>query len=117
MLTLVQWKQTRRVDHLNIVGFHPRHRDGTPHNDLKFFDALVNRFWAATNRFDQITVLGEIIEQVEDFITVGGRPLRYRDAARALGASATAAPVPGTAASGERHQPGTGRQLNPAGRC
>ena len=90
MLTLVQWKQTRRVDHLDIVGFHPRYRDAGPHNDLKLFDALVNRFWAAANRYDQITVLGEIIEQVEDFITIGGRPLRYRDAARALGASASA---------------------------
>jgi hypothetical protein len=72
MLSLAQWKDARRVDHLTLPavsisqGFyfaHPRFRrlGANARPDLKTFDQFVINYPNATNDFDRVGILGDVI--------------------------------------------------------
>lgn len=72
MLTLGQWKDVRRVDHLSVPAVslsrgihiaHPRWRakNAAHRPDLKAFDPLIVAFHQANNNFDRISAVGDII--------------------------------------------------------
>ena len=97
--TLDQWKQARRVDHLqiNILGakFNPRFRDPQGRPDLKVFDAQVAAFWAADNNFDKVSALASIVADTSDYIggfvalpNPGGQDNRYLTPVQGLQAQA-----------------------------
>lgn len=71
MLTLDQWKNVRRVDHITLPGFsfrrgfywaHPRVRGPENRPDLKIYDPWVAAFNMARNDVDKMTQLGLIIQ-------------------------------------------------------
>jgi hypothetical protein len=94
MWTLAQWQRVRRVDHLTIhllvKTFHPRFRDPAGRPNLKVFDPMVSAFWLATNDFDKVSVLGEIVARAAEFIDWFGAlpapqpPARYLIAVQRL---------------------------------
>jgi hypothetical protein len=87
MMTLAVWKNTRRVDHVDLGKFHIRWRS-KPSDlaDLKVFDADVTAFAAANNNFDRVTVLGRLLQQTTAYRTLGPNvfPDRYSNAVNAL---------------------------------
>lgn len=92
MLSINEWKNIRRVDHVNLGVFHPRHRTQTAGvAPMDAFDVNVAAYPAATNNFDKVTLLGAIIRRARvDYLTapVGTIPQRYLDAVQRLYASA-----------------------------
>jgi hypothetical protein len=66
MLTVAQWKQSRRVDHFKIVSFNVRYR-GNPDQQLKDFDQLVTDYHAALTDQARMIALGEIIARATAF--------------------------------------------------
>ena len=91
-MTLAQWKNTRRVDHLNIFGHHPRVRgQSLGLTDLKVFDADVAAVAQANNNFDRVTMLGVVIQSTRLYLSLpAGTVLpRYVAAVNKLFASAT----------------------------
>jgi hypothetical protein len=101
MWTTAQWMDARRVDHIEIKvfghKFHPRFRDPDGRPNLKFCDPAVQAFWDATNNFDKVSALGQIVSLASAFIagfvalpTVGGQDPRYLAPIQGLLAQAVA---------------------------
>jgi hypothetical protein len=94
MMTLDQWKNTRRVDHDRMVVFgkvfNRRTRPRPPYADLKSFDADVMGFQQAQGKWEKITCLGDILADCDQFIRNSPPNLeaRYTNAVRALQTSA-----------------------------
>lgn len=94
MMTLDQWKNTRRVDHERVVFlghvFNRRTRPRPDYADLKVFDQDVAGFHAAQAKFDKIAFLGDILADTGRFLANAPKDLeaRYLTAARALRDSA-----------------------------
>ncbi|HVR87905.1 MAG TPA: hypothetical protein VMU54_26540, partial [Planctomycetota bacterium] len=94
MMTLDQWKTTRRVDHEQLVFlghvFNRRMRPRPDYADLKVFDDDVLRFHLSQAKFDKIGYLGDIIADTDRFLANAPKDLegRYLNAVRALQASA-----------------------------
>jgi len=95
MLTLVQWKDIRRVDHVSLPAVslsrgiyiaHPRwrQRDPTQRPDLKVFDTHVQAYLALQSNFDKITALAEIMSLTYHFIAGRGGNDRYSQAVTQL---------------------------------
>jgi hypothetical protein len=87
MMTLAVWKNTRRVDHQEILGFHPRVRAlASPQANLKVFDADLIAFGLANNNFDRVTILGRLLQSTRNYLALPDNtvPDRYKDAVRAL---------------------------------
>src|SRR5262245_31425606 len=86
MLSLAQWKTTRHVDHLDIGPLNPRFRGqnaNTPH--LNTFDAEVTAYAQATNNFDRVTALGNIVVRARtNYLTNQAIPQRYLAAVNTL---------------------------------
>lgn len=90
MYTLGQWKDTRRVDHFNFIGFsfsrgfyiaNPRWRmfDATLRPDLKVFDPFVDECAPTRSAFDRMTALGNIINTAYHFIQGRQAPAQAND--------------------------------------
>lgn len=97
MMSLDQWKKTRRVDHLDLYIAHPRllWRRGPFHPsvpfDLKVFDEDVAAAAALQTNFDKVCILGRIIVQTAAYLLLTPNPpQRYRKAVQALQQSAQA---------------------------
>lgn len=94
MLSLAQWKTSRRVDHVNIPGipWHPRYRGrNTIRPDLKMFDPFVQRHETCVNPVDRVNALGEIIDLATGFLSISNDPTvlaRYLAPVQALRAAA-----------------------------
>jgi hypothetical protein len=87
MLTLLQWQNTRRVDHANLGKFHPRFRAFDPNRrpNLKTFDDLVQRYETSTKDFDRVNILGDILGAAATFLADNKYEAhRYLDAVRTL---------------------------------
>ena len=87
MMTLAVWQNTRRVDHLDILGSQPRWRDlPSAQANLKGFDADVTAFGTANNNFDKVTVLGRLLQSTRAYLALpaGTVPARYTNAVNAL---------------------------------
>ena len=101
MWTMAQWQDQRRVDHIEIKvfshKFHPRFRSPTGLPNLKFCDGAVQDFWNATNNFDRVSALGQMVSLANAFIAgfvalpaVGGQDPRYLAPIQGLLAQAVA---------------------------
>jgi hypothetical protein len=66
MLTVTQWKQARRVDHVKVAAFNIRYR-GNPDLQLKAFDQLVTDYHAGLTDQARLIALGEIIASATAF--------------------------------------------------
>lgn len=86
MLTLTQWKQSRRVDHFTVVSRNVRYR-GHPDTQLKAFDQLVTDYHAALADHARFIALGEIIARATAFGT-GVHTARTKTPVAALAAAA-----------------------------
>ena len=86
MMTLNQWKNTRRVDHVALGPFNPRVQamaPGVPHLDA--FDADVGNYIFANNNFDRVTLLGRIMVRARgNYLNVPAVPQQYQAAVLAL---------------------------------
>ncbi len=105
MLTLGQWKETRRVDHVDLGIAAVRFRGASVAlTDLKIYDADVAAYPSAANDFDRVTVLGRILEQTRSYLGLpaGTVPQRY---ARAVDALRNAASQDLNRICGTRYQP------------
>lgn len=91
MMSLSAWKNSRRVDHLDLKLFHMRFRAKNANNrpDLKIFDAMLMRLTAAQNDYDRVVQLGAIIAASSNLIAgLAVPPLRYQNPVAALRADA-----------------------------
>jgi hypothetical protein len=92
MMTLAQWQNTRRVDHVHLpLGFNPRFRGqgGPGPTNLKGLDPFVQAYWNVQGQDDwaKVGALAAIVEQAQAYITaalLAHMEQRYIDAARAL---------------------------------
>lgn len=89
MLSVAQWQDARRVDHLNIpvLNFNPRFRARNPNlrPDLKMFDPLVQDYAGAATELDRVIILGDIMDLTTGFL--GNNPAvanRYLQAVQTL---------------------------------
>jgi hypothetical protein len=98
MMTLAEWQNTRRVDHVHLpLGFNPRFRGqgGAGPQNLKGLDPFVQAYALVQGQDDWAKVggLGQIVEQVQAYITAALQAQveqRYITAARTLLNSAVA---------------------------
>lgn len=93
MLTLDQWKNIRRVDHVTLPGFsfrrgfyraHARYRDPNNRPDLKFLDAHVQACHTAKSDWDRMTALGDILAEGSKFVAGRAGDDRYATAVNVL---------------------------------
>ena len=77
MLTLSQWKNVRRVDHITLPSFsfrrgfywaHPRVRGPQRRPNLKIYDPWVGAFNMARNNIDKMTQVGSIVKAAAEII-------------------------------------------------
>jgi hypothetical protein len=92
MLTMPQWIDSRRVDHVNIpiLNLNPRYRAFNPGQrpDLKMFDVLVQSFTTAQTEVDKVNALADIIDLSTAFLTNNPSENRYLQPVQALQNSA-----------------------------
>jgi hypothetical protein len=91
MMTLAQWKDARRVDHVSIpvINTNMRFRDPNQRPDLKMFDPLLTAFATAPTELDRVMALGDILDLTAAFLGNAGGANRYQTPVQALQNSAT----------------------------
>ncbi|MGH7460715.1 MAG: hypothetical protein ACREMA_06760 [Longimicrobiales bacterium] len=91
MLSLVQWQNVRRVDHVDLGPASIRFRGvAAGLTNLKIYDGDVAAYPAAANDFDRVTILGRIVQQTRSYLNLpaGTVSQRYVNAVNALMQSA-----------------------------
>lgn len=108
LMTLNQWVQTRRVDHVNVniplVGsFAPRYRAFDQPPNLKIFDQSVTDVHAAPSSWDKATKLADLLIAMRPILNPPAHLFAHRHAVAPRNAFSTRTRI---------HMAGNGRQTD-----